>query len=657
MYTERTESLLSSDLVKEWQKPQTEGGQNFKFTAEKEVAKGNAERPALRDISNLLSELDRVSDKRLSRSPVAKKGRKMESELDTLAAQRAQNSEENRRLQLLLQEKTSLLQQAGLLPALIKGQGSASGGVKVLNTALASEKGKAVAMPLPGKTQIPNSAPNGLETPTSNPTRPVVAGTPRAGSNVPLGPAHLHRQPHQAERSLPGAGLRLQGDQRRRFNRPEQDKEELYPEVHSDKDNSHMNEKVLSMFKVLRENNPAPEGKAFVKAKIPSDQLKNHLAYLQEHSFVLYTTDITPSWDTVQDWSNVILHQQLNIKVTRVRTLNRNCFLISVDNEYDRDRILAATPLFLGGNHMVFALPWSSNFDPTDVTKSKVPVWVELPYVHPGMESFGEFLLSRVGDIIHSSIQREECRFSGIKACIMLDLREELPESIEVEDEDSGESYHQKIVYRSLPNACFHCHERGHLIRNCPARRPRQTLQTTGADGGGRIPASAPTNNTPQTANQTDAEGFTPVTGSKKKAGEKPKGSSGNRFDILTSMEEDEHEEAPDHVKDPHQRIPDQEAGQKMPSPLAPSGSRADPASTTGIPNQQQDDDDLMDITKEAKRKRDLAEAAKSKEGQQSQEKAHNGPMDATRSSGHSAQSRSHLLPNQGRGRGSAASR
>ncbi|KAL3697980.1 hypothetical protein R1sor_012056 [Riccia sorocarpa] len=651
MHTDRTENLFSDECPKGWQKPQIEGGPNFTFTAEKEGVKGNVGRPVLRDISNLLTDLDSTRDKRLSRSPVAKKGKKMGSELDMLAAQIAQNSEENRRLQLLLQEKTSMLQQAGLLPPVTKGQWTASGGVKVLNAALASDKGKAVATPLPGKIQSSSTAPNGSGAPSTTSTRPDFAGIPRTGANVPLGPSQTQRQPNQVERPSPGSGPRPQGDQRKRSALP--------GDTFGQGQLTHEREGAEHVPSATGKQS-GPRGKVFVKAKISSIQLKNRLAYLQEHSFVLYTADITPSWDTVQDWSNMILHQQLNIKVTRVRTLNKNCFLISVDNEYDRDRILAATPLFLGGNHMVFALPWSSNFDPTDVTKSKVPVWVELPYVHPGMESFGEFLLSKIGDIIHSSIQREECRFFGIKACIMLDLREELPESIEVEDEDSEESYHQKIVYRSLPNACFHCHERGHLIRNCPARRPRPTLQTTGTDGGGgggRLPANAPANNTPQSSNQTDADGFTSVSGSKKKTGEKPKGSNGNRFNVLTSMEEDEPEEISDHEKDPHQGNPDLGLGQRMPAPLAPSSSRADPASTPGALNQQQDEDDLMDITKEAKRKRDLAEAAKSKEGQQSQEKSHNGSMDAARTSGHSAQSRSQLQCSQGRGRGSAVSR
>ncbi|KAL2633391.1 hypothetical protein R1flu_004870 [Riccia fluitans] len=41
--------------------------------------------------------------------------------------------------------------------------------------------------------------------------------------------------------------------------------EELYPELHSEADNSHMGSEVKKMFRALRENNPAPKNKKSVK--------------------------------------------------------------------------------------------------------------------------------------------------------------------------------------------------------------------------------------------------------------------------------------------------------------------------------------------------------------------------------------------------------
>ncbi|KAL3684075.1 hypothetical protein R1sor_002097 [Riccia sorocarpa] len=87
-----------------------------------------------------------------------------------------------------------------------------------------------------------------------------------------------------------------------------------------------------------------------------------------------------------------------------------------------------AAPLYLG-QHMIFALPWDTTFDPANLESAKVPVWVELPNIHPSMEAFGPRLLQAIGE----------------------------------------------VLFTSLPNACFSCHQRGHLARNCPTKKSKKS--------------------------------------------------------------------------------------------------------------------------------------------------------------------------------------
>ncbi|KAL3701561.1 hypothetical protein R1sor_019583 [Riccia sorocarpa] len=141
----------------------------------------------------------------------------MGTDLNVLAAQIAKNSEENRRLQQLLMEKTTMMQHAGLLPTSRQGQNNTSGGVKVLHAAQSLDKRKNVmpppSIPPPGKTVgNPTSSASLL----TNCTGPISAGTSSGiGGNATGAPANL-RPTAQMEKLQFGAEPGTQGEQRRR---------------------------------------------------------------------------------------------------------------------------------------------------------------------------------------------------------------------------------------------------------------------------------------------------------------------------------------------------------------------------------------------------------------------------------------------------------
>ncbi|KAL3688833.1 hypothetical protein R1sor_015142 [Riccia sorocarpa] len=257
-------------------------------------------------------------------------------------------------------------------------------------------------------------------------------------------------------------------------------------------------QEVRDMFQFLKQWHQATPGKKIVRAEVSHQELINRNEYLRARSFVLYTVDISPSRKAILDWAQVILHQQFDINVERVRVLNRHCYLITVDDEEDRDWILAATPLYLGP-HMVFPLPWDVTFNAANLSSCKVPVWVELPNIHPSLEGFGALLLKNVGEVLYTTCEETECRFTNIKGCLRMDLSEELPDSLEIVDPDTGDSYLHPILYRSLPDACFNCHQRGHVVRSCPARRQRRNTQESNSI------------TTTSEAQQATTEGFKPV--------------------------------------------------------------------------------------------------------------------------------------------------
>jgi hypothetical protein len=57
-----------------------------------------------------------------------------------------------------------------------------------------------------------------------------------------------------------------------------------------------------------------------------------------------------------------------------------------------------------------------------------------------------------------------------------MDVSKALPESIYLDDEEDGE-WLQTLDYEFIPFRCRHCHQHGHLFRECPLNiQPKQSL-------------------------------------------------------------------------------------------------------------------------------------------------------------------------------------
>ncbi|KAL3686850.1 hypothetical protein R1sor_013159 [Riccia sorocarpa] len=143
-------------------------------------------------------------------------------------------------------------------------------------------------------------------------------------------------------------------------------------------------------------------------------------------------------------------------------------------------------------------------------------------------------LLKNIGEVIYTTCEETECRFTNIRGCLRLDLSEELPEAIEIVDPDTGDSYQHPIIYKSLPDACFHCHQRGHVVRTCPAKRQRRPQQN--ANGAPPAMAAQNTGKTPE-----DDEGnFTTVSTKSRKEQVQATLVHTNTFAALAENEEQE---------------------------------------------------------------------------------------------------------------------
>ncbi|KAL3701937.1 hypothetical protein R1sor_019959 [Riccia sorocarpa] len=559
------------------------------FQSEKIEQSTHRSRPPLTDRTNRTVTGTRSE----SRSPEAKKTKKMGTMVDLLAQQIETQSHIRKNLMAGGQgepSKSDKVPPSTSYPTLQAAAASSGGTTKAGEPKIGdqSQKGQRTT---PATTSSTTKMPAAHNVRGTDPISYAGVAAANAGQNRRFGEQKQRggepwRQAKERREKFFRNAMRSDqciSKNRERFDRQKEGTEDLYPELLKDVEVTYeRQEEVRTTFEFLRTCYIQDSGKKTVQAKINHQALLNRNEFLRARSFVLYTVDISPSRDVVLDWAEVILHQEMGIRVERVRVLSRQCYLITVENEADRDLILDATPLFLGP-HMVFALPWETTFNPANLATCKVPIWVDLPNIHPSLEGFGAELLQNVGEVLYTTCEETECRFTNIRGCLRLNLSKELPEYIQIIDPETNEDYLHPIIYRSMPDACFHCHKRGHVVRACPIRKQKKVTQE---QRGKDQPEAADEEKNP--GDGIDEDGFQTVPGRKGKAKDTNQVPLNNSYEALEEVEEGESKErsAEEHKQD--------------------NSGGTGPRQETEGQSQQID----MEVEKEAKRKRDREKEA-----------------------------------------------
>ena len=113
----------------------------------------------------------------------------------------------------------------------------------------------------------------------------------------------------------------------------------------------------------------------------------------------------------------------------------------------------------------------------SDPKSSKCPVWVELPDLPYHFYQWTDKISSLLGKVLGSRKRAFINPLWHPQILVEIDLELPLMEEIFI---NCGEySIKQKVLYKHLPNACFHCGKTGHIIKDFPLKFPTKTATET----------------------------------------------------------------------------------------------------------------------------------------------------------------------------------
>lgn len=96
-----------------------------------------------------------------------------------------------------------------------------------------------------------------------------------------------------------------------------------------------------------------------------------------------------------------------------------------------------------------------------------LPIWVEFPFRSLALEGAKYKLAHNLGEILLYIRGEERISYPNNKACILWDLREEIPQSIQVRLSKTI-SIWQPVVFKNFLFTYYHYNELGHLARAFP---------------------------------------------------------------------------------------------------------------------------------------------------------------------------------------------
>lgn len=196
----------------------------------------------------------------------------------------------------------------------------------------------------------------------------------------------------------------------------------------------------------------------------------SYTAHMSKWVMVCYFTDRPPYLQDFHEWAEYEMHSKNGWWITHMQYMGKNFFLIEFDEADDRDEALDLAPWFFG-RKFLYTFPWEPNFDVTTGNYHMLPLWVEFPFRSVALEGAKYKLANSLGEVLLYVRGNKQSSYPNDKACILGDLREQIPMSIRVHLSKTILIW-QPIIFKHVPFSCYHYNEPDHFARSCPLRFP-----------------------------------------------------------------------------------------------------------------------------------------------------------------------------------------
>ncbi|KAL3675644.1 hypothetical protein R1sor_025592 [Riccia sorocarpa] len=223
---------------------------------------------------------------------------------------------------------------------------------------------------------------------------------------------------------------------------------------------------VKDAFNELVLRNATKPGPNATRTKLDIDQATLALGMLQKSAVILFTAEEVPKRDKVVSWVQQFIVDNQALQVTAVREIARKHFLLFLGSQEQKEELMKNPPTRMYGKAIRLS-PWNPSYNFKEAAKASKQIWLELQNIDPLLVSQGERMLQSLGQLLyHTVLSSEDMRYAHIRACVMRQDLDDLPESVIV-DLPWGGHVVQEVTYTFLPDTCFRCRQRGHRVADC----------------------------------------------------------------------------------------------------------------------------------------------------------------------------------------------
>ncbi|MCO5609009.1 hypothetical protein L7F22_063229 [Adiantum nelumboides] len=206
-------------------------------------------------------------------------------------------------------------------------------------------------------------------------------------------------------------------------------------------------------------------------------QVKKAQADLEGRALIGMITGPRPPVEELRGW--IKNHWgSIGVEVKTVQALPKNQFIIVFKTPEMAFKVLSS------GQWLVRTSPlclfrWNKDYNPENDALIRFPVWVEFPNLPLHYHNHLRVIGSILGKVLGDRARGDYIPAWHPQALIEMNVSNELPTSITIALDD-GESFEQPIVYKYLPNACFHCGAKGHFIPKVLYNHPKASPKLSG---------------------------------------------------------------------------------------------------------------------------------------------------------------------------------